>query len=481
MGLAQPLSALALTLEEERKLGKEAYDEIMAQAPLVRDPDCLDYIREIKDRLAKGAPEAYPFGFEVNIIDEGELNAFALPGGYIFFFRGMVTSMDNEGELAGVLAHEMGHVWRRHISKRFAKAGPVSALSLAGVLAGVLLGAVAGAPELGQALTLGSMAGGQQAMLAFSRSDEEEADWAAFNTLRNAGYPPQEMLISFRRIWRMERNLGSDQVPTYLRTHPTGPQRMERIENMLRRNPTPLGGYDNDEFLRIKARLVALYEPVQQARVEFARALQNDPDDAHALSGQALLLMRQDKYNDALAYWDRLQKLRPNDPYILRDKGECLMRLGRFEPAQELLGKALLKRPRDRATLMDLGMAYLHQGYLEPAQHTFKRVLALEPDSPQAQHALGVALGKQGQHGLAAYHLGLSFKLEGDMKTARYHLERALLSDELSPDQREAAQKALDQIKSHPGEGGPPGPPQDKGESFDWAVRTHTLHGLEPF
>ncbi len=181
-GRAQAL----ITLDEERKIGREAYDEIMAQVPMVNDPDVVNYVRGLGARLVGELVDS-PFTYTFNVADSGEMNAFALPGGYVFFFRGMITALDTEAELAGIMGHEISHVSHRHLAHRMENTAPLNAAMLAGMLAGVLLGAMGGAPQLGSALTFGSLAGGVQAHLAFSREDEEQADYSGFKLMTGLG------------------------------------------------------------------------------------------------------------------------------------------------------------------------------------------------------------------------------------------------------------------------------------------------------
>ena len=129
-------AAQSLTLEEEREIGREAFQEVQQEIPLIHDPVVVDYIRDLGRNLERRL-EGDPFEYKWYVADEPDMNAFALPGGWIFMFRGMITSMDSEAALVGVMAHEMSHVHYRHISERIKKSGPVSVATMAGMLAGL--------------------------------------------------------------------------------------------------------------------------------------------------------------------------------------------------------------------------------------------------------------------------------------------------------------------------------------------------------
>lgn len=443
LGMPTPAKAM-MTTEEERKLGKKTYNEIVHSIPMVTDPDVMRYINNLGKKLVQFLPDKR-FDYHFYVADSDEMNAFAIPGGYIFFYRGMITTLDNEAELAGIMAHEMGHVWRRHIAKRMEKAAPVQALSMAGVIAGLLLGALAGAPQIGQALAMGSMAGNIQAQLSYSRQDESEADWAGYKIMTDAGYSGNEMAKTFNRMWKLEQQMGVN-VPTYMRTHPQSPERMEAIENMARRDSRSGQGFDNSEFQMIKVRLIALYEAMDHAESNLKAMQRQNPKDPIPIYGLGLLEMRRRDYQKALDLFDKVLAAQPGTSWVQKEQGLCLVRLGKFREAQFVLDKALTQRPGDPAILFALGEAYMHSGDYSVAVHAFRRVLETIPDNVEARRMMGMALGRMGRHGEASYQLGMAFKTEGNMKTARYHFERAVRELNNDPNLKAEAQKELDEM-----------------------------------
>ncbi|MBA4358841.1 MAG: hypothetical protein C0405_14070, partial [Desulfovibrio sp.] len=380
------------TLEEERKLGREAYDEVMEKVPLVKDPDCLAYLRGLGKRITDLLQDD-PFTYVFNIADDGEMNAFAIPGGYIFFFRGIITMLENEGELVGILAHEISHIHHRHLAGRVDRSTPVGIASIAGALAGMVLAALTGGAALGTALMFGSVASGIQAHLGFSREDESQSDYTGYKLMTALGYPGQDMAQSFNRIWRVERLLGPANVPNYLRTHPASPERMERIEDMARRNAVLAKPYDNREFLRIKTRLIALYERDDQAALAFSRQRVAQPDDPLAVYGLALVEMRRKHFQQALDLLALLKKRWWKDsPLVAREEGKCRLLMGQPARAREILTPVVLLRANDAEALSLLAQAQLQEEQLEPARQTLLGLVKLEPDNDQAQYDLGVVL-----------------------------------------------------------------------------------------
>lgn len=445
LGQGAPLAwAKDLGLGEERKIGQEAFDEIMASVPMVKDPDCVQYVRGLGAKLGRVLDdERYQFRFY--LADDPDMNAFAIPGGWIFIFRGMIQNLQSEGELISVMAHEMAHVNYRHIASRMKKGGAVQAATIAGMAAGVLLALMGASPQLSQALTMGSVAGGVQTMLAYSREDELQADFGGFKLMSQAGYDPAEMAATFRRLYREQRMmLGS--VPTYLLTHPTSPQRLEVIDNLMRRHRGRYKPYGNRRFLVVRTRLAALYEPVHQAEEQFLQALQRDRNDHMALYGLALTRMRQGQYQKALNNLGHLARFWKNDPLLWRAQGLCHLYMGDYPQALDLLRRTLVYRPDDLTAQLGLGQGLVHEKKLDEAIHVLKKLVRGQPDNQRGQFELGVALGRAGRTAEASYHLGLSFLEQKNLRTAKYHLERAK-RDLTDPDLKQKVDEALAKLK----------------------------------
>ena len=320
LGGSLPASArvASMSVVKEKELGREAYKQVTSQLPVVDDPDSVEYIRSLGARLANQIEERR-FEYIFNLIASSEVNAFAIPGGYIFVFAGLVIEFDNEAQLASVVAHEIGHVRERHIASRIDRSKPTNIATLAGMIAGILLGALAGAPQLGQALTLGTVAGGIQQQLAFSREDEEQADYVGYKLMTGLGYDPEQMIEGFKKVYRLE-TMMAPQVATYLRTHPQSPARMDAVANLIRRNHPRIIPHSNADFLRIKTRLIALYSPVRQAEDDFIRQESQHPKDPMPHYGMALVMMRQFNYPKALQELEAMGPETAADPYFLRER-----------------------------------------------------------------------------------------------------------------------------------------------------------------
>ena len=126
-------------VKDEQELGRKFDVLVRSRMPLVEDPEVKGYIQSIVDRLSKTFPPQ-PFSFVANVLLHNSMNAFAVPGGYVFVHTGLIMQLDHESELAGVLAHELAHVTQRHIATRMERAQAVTLASLVGALGAALLG-----------------------------------------------------------------------------------------------------------------------------------------------------------------------------------------------------------------------------------------------------------------------------------------------------------------------------------------------------
>ncbi|HDQ05040.1 MAG TPA: hypothetical protein ENN23_10890 [Deltaproteobacteria bacterium] len=147
-------NCVALTIEDEKKIGREFYDKLEQNNFLLKDRQLNDYVTQIGNLVLRQSRKA-PFDFTFSIVDSSAINAFATPGGYIYIHKGLINAVSNEAELAGVIAHEIAHANARHIASIMAKAKKLNLAALAAIIAGAFLG---GGAEASAAIAAFSMA-----------------------------------------------------------------------------------------------------------------------------------------------------------------------------------------------------------------------------------------------------------------------------------------------------------------------------------
>src|SRR2546423_70744 len=227
--VAMPIASLAQTqisyhsnkykTSDDVKLGRQAAAEAEQQFPLLRDSEVQSYVESVGQRLVAAIPPEFQhpeFRYYFRVINASDINAFALPGGPMYVNRGMIQTARNEGEMAGVMAHELSHVALRHGTAQATKAQKYAVgAGIAGILGTILAGPAAG--QLAQ-LPIGAY------FLKFSREYETEADLLGARIMANAGYDPRDLADGFCPLWQQGGGGGG-----FLSDHPSPSNRYARI------------------------------------------------------------------------------------------------------------------------------------------------------------------------------------------------------------------------------------------------------------
>jgi predicted Zn-dependent protease len=241
-------AAAIVSVSEEIALGRRAQQQVQAEVPRVADRAVVGYVADLGRRLAARAPgPAYPYSFSV--ANAQEINAFALPGGPVWVHRGAMLAAANEAQLAGVLAHEIAHIARRHAAEQMTKG--LVANGLLGAL-GALLGNDGGGARAAQ---LGAQVLADGYMLKFSRDDERDADRVGAQIMQRAGWDPRGM-IEFMDVLRRRQGRDAGSVAVFLSSHPDAAERATLLRAQLRGMSG--GRRDSLAFRQVRARLRAL-------------------------------------------------------------------------------------------------------------------------------------------------------------------------------------------------------------------------------
>ena len=253
---ATPVAAITLiSVQDEISIGREANKNIRKEVPELTDATVRSYVRSIGTRLARVAPgPRYPYSFAV--ANYREINAFALPGGPVWIYRGVLHAATNESQVAGVLAHEIAHIAQRHAAAQMTK-GIFANLGL-GFL-GALLGNAGGAGVAQAAAGLGA----NLWFLKFSRDDEREADQIGLRILRRAGWDARGMSELFE-VLRREQGRNPAAVEAFFSSHPAPQDRLKLLQADVARSKG--GVRDTQQFRSIRARLLKLPAPRSMPR-----------------------------------------------------------------------------------------------------------------------------------------------------------------------------------------------------------------------
>jgi beta-barrel assembly-enhancing protease len=414
--------AQALSVQEETLMGQKFMESIRRQFNFLDDDFASDYLNDLGQYLVQ-ALETRPFPFQFYIIQNNTLNAFAGPGGHVFMFSGLISNMDAVDELAAVLSHEIGHVAARHISDRMEQGKKLGLATMAGMLAGILVGGPAGA-----AVMSGSMAGGIQAQLAYSREDERQSDQLSYQYMTRSGFDPGGMITTLVKLdkgqWR-----GADSVPPYLLTHPGGPERISNMESML----SSADQRESKEQTRRFRDLFPYFKTVVQARTGeprdmealYRKGLADDPGSSIAHFGLGVMWQQRSEHEKAIEHLRSALRGSPDSIPILRKLAESYQSVGLDKDAAEILDRAVRADPRDKASLYLLAKSYQNLEENAKAIRIFERLLLMKPVKDDIYHSLGVSYGRENRLALAHYNFGIYFKRLGERKKAFFHFQKA--------------------------------------------------------
>jgi beta-barrel assembly-enhancing protease len=446
IGSGAPPPAAAITYGEEEELSAEIMRIIFRRMPVVEDPYITAYVNRVGRRILAVMPEQ-PFRYHFYVIKEDSYNAFATPAGHIFVYSGLIEAMDSEDELAGILAHEITHVYCRHISQKIELAKKLSWAQLAGMAAGILLGA-AGGGAAGTAMVLGSAGAGATAQLAFSRDNEMQADQLGLKFLTEAGYGADGLLTALKRI-RGKNWYGKDQIPTYMLTHPAIDDRVAYVTSWVEDHPRdakPRIKLNPVDFERLQTRLIVELSDPSTAIAKFDQVFKREPGNTLARYRYGLLLARANRTNEAVTELKEVLARNAFNPYYLRDLGKVYFQAGRLDQALSTLESARSMIPEDPDTLFYLARTLQELGRPAEAIPLLTTLIQKTPDYREAYYFLGQVLGQQGSLADAHYYLGVYHFRGHDYKTALAQFRQSLRNTD-DPEKRERADRLLKQAQ----------------------------------
>ncbi|MEP7148106.1 MAG: M48 family metallopeptidase [Acidobacteriota bacterium] len=268
-----PLAAIAQTritmpknkyqVQDDVKLGRDASRQVTQQFPLLNDNLADGYVESVGQRLVSAIPPEFQqsaFTYRFDVVNARDINAFALPGGPLYVNRGMIEAAKNEGEIAGVMAHEISHVALRHATAQATKQNSIG--NQLGTIGLILGGAIFGGQGGAQ---LGAI-GAQVLQTRYSRDYETQADVLGSQIMANAGYDPRDLANMFRTI---EQQSGGSRAPEWLSSHPNPGNRYQNINREASQlNVSPNPRKVTLEFRRVQERLRSMPRARTMAEIQ---------------------------------------------------------------------------------------------------------------------------------------------------------------------------------------------------------------------
>jgi beta-barrel assembly-enhancing protease len=422
----------ALSPQEERKIGARVTAQLYAYDYVLEDPEITEYVAGLTWRLV-AASEADPPDITVFVIRDPRINAFALPGGYMGVNAGLVTTVRNESELAGVMAHELVHVTQRHIARTMEGTQTANLATWGAVLAAII--AASANPEVViAALSLGQAASYQREV-NFTRAHELEADRIGIRTMARAKFDPEAVASFFLRLEQQSRLYGN-QVPEFLRTHPVNTTRISEARMRAAQMPKAKVA-DPLEFSLMQARSrVLTSERPSQAAEYFKGQLGANPRSAGDIYGLAMAQVRLGELARAAETLKPLLEKYPRQANLAMLQGRIQMAQGDTEGALGTLSRNLEHFPRYAPSILEYADALIAAGKPDDARQVLLSHEQALGTRMETYRLLAYAARDAGHTTEAQYQMANYLYERGDPMGALAQLDAALRLSSLSAQER---------------------------------------------
>ena len=427
----------AVSSFEEKAIGKEFLKQIYFQAPLISDPLIKEYTELLIYRLSEYS-EVKDRQFNILIIDDNSLNAFAAPGGIIGVNGGLFLNADNEGQFASVMAHELAHLSQRHFARNILSTQDRSLASSLTMISSIALAILSNNPNamaVGPALL-------QTQSLRYSRLFEKEADRVGFGNLVRAGYNPKSMGEMFENMNNLRR-LAGETPPEFLLTHPLSSSRIIDALNAAEGMSEDGTKKDSLEYSLIRARLKVFYEKIPLQSVQYFQALVNEnPSDAN-LYGLALALSTNNQSEESIKYINTLINKYPKNLFLNTSKVEILTEGKNYKDALFVANTFLEIAPKNYPLTIAKSKLLLEMGEYFESEEIIRDQLLRRNEDPQLWLLLSEI--QRNSKNIIGYHQSRAeyFLLLGQNEEALSQLEFAL---SLTKNNFQVSERIMNQI-----------------------------------
>jgi len=413
-----------VTPGEQRRTGEAIMRNFRRAGVLLDDPLVTDYLNHLGYRLVS-ASDSGKGHFVFFIYDEQELNAFALPGGYIGINSGLLLATESESELASVVAHEIAHVTQNHYVRAYQFADQNSVPILAALIAAIILGSQGS--ELGSAALASLAANSVQDRINFTRENEKEADFIGIQLLANSGFNPNKMGDFFKKISRQYRLYGPS-LPEFLRTHPVTESRLASARDRASQYKLTGNEHSSQNYYLMRARLKVFSHENKKALVSELKKDIKDKRYQNLAAMQyalALALTESRQFKQARRTIKSLIKHDPARIAYIYAHARLENLAAQYDTAATILQRALTHYPGNGPLTTMYAEILLNAGKARKAQHILLTRIENQPGNPVLYHLLADSEAKlnnnAGTHaamGQYYYHIGLTHQAIEQMKLA---------------------------------------------------------------
>lgn len=382
-----------LTIDQELQMGDYYLRQLRGSAPLINDPLIDHYINQLGNGLVAHA-YSVRFPFHFFIVNNDKLNAFAFFGGNVVLHSGIFRFTDNESQLASVLAHEISHVTQRHLARSMEEQKLHSPLTWVGILGSVLLAMAS--PQAGMAGLTGTLAGTQQGIISFTRSNEEEADRIGLQVLQRSGFDPESMPTFLQKL--ADQSRYSSRPPEILLTHPLPDSRLSDARNRAHQMPR-IVVQSSQDFYFARVRILGMYGTQDHPLSDDAlNQLSNGNirQQNAAKYGRALQFYLAKSYNQARAILETMLAKDPANAWYLDLLTDIDIDQKRAAQAIARLEKVHAEASKDPVLLLNMANAYIEGNEPAKASRLLYRYTYAYPNDANGWDLLTKAVALQG-------------------------------------------------------------------------------------
>jgi predicted Zn-dependent protease len=447
--LGSPANA-AISLDDEFHAGLAYVAEIRKSGVILTDPEIAQYAQEIGHSLSSRAEEGQ-HQFYYFVIRDADVNAFAIPGGFVAIHSGLIVATRNENELAGVLAHETAHVTQRHIVRQLMDQSHEGLLASAAMLAAVLLGATAGrgSPDAIEGAILAGQSAMIQHQINYTRSSEFEADRIGISTMAEAGYDPLGVASFFDYMGHTGPEPSRVNAIQFLIDHPIFSDRVAEAQDRANQIGR-IHHEDSLSFLLIRERLRTIAGDPQSALQYYNNLLKNG-------GGKTI----QERYGKAVAQIGarnpaaaipELQELAREYPKVTQfygALGQAYASNNQFKESTAVLEQAMILFPRNTAITIRLAETLMHSGDNKRAHMVLLDLFNNVEPTPDQTRLIAKAASTAGDFADSYSYMAEFYLMTGNLQMAINQLQLALTLPGLDAVQRARYSARLEEVRSY--------------------------------
>lgn len=444
--MGTPASAI-LSLEDEYRLGSMVVRGLRDQQQILDDPELNDYIESIGLQLSSQSEQQPTHSFQFHVVKDNEINAFALPGGFVCVNSGLLLATRNESELAGVLGHEISHVTQRHIARSIVAQSRNSIVSAAAMLAAILLGA-AGGGDAAIAGIAAVQAVALQNQMTFSRAEETEADNIGVALVARSGFDPNGMWQFFEVLQRQNGSRKETDIPAILRSHPVTNERIAETRSRVA-HMTPVNHQDSLSYELMRERMRVLMTPSGEDPRQYYPIKESDEGHvgAERLYGKALADIAAHNPDDAVRI---LKKLLEHNASVIQYHtalGQAQLESGSISASIETLHHAMELFPRNIPVTIRYAESLRRGGDAKQAHTVLLDLFNNVPPTPDQAKLIALVANEAGDTADAYSYMGEYYILGGDLPNAVAQYQMALSVPSISSVQRAKFAARLEEIQ----------------------------------